>query len=83
MAFTDSEAGTTRSRDMAVTQENFPVYKSGANYSDIKKIKEYAELGYDSFQIAHFIAIVESCVASHMKPPRKKPGPKPKESVAA
>jgi len=80
--FTDAEAGITRTRDMEVIQDNYPKYKTGANYSDLNKIKRYAKEGYDAFQIAHFVGIVLSCVESHLKPPRQKPGPKPKEVVA-
>ena len=82
MTFTDKEVGITRSRDMEITQDNFPKYKAGANYSEINKIKSYAKQGYDAFQIAHFLRIVLSCVESHLKPPRQKPGPKPKEAAA-
>ncbi len=81
MAFTDQEAGITRQRNMAITQENFPKYKTGANYSDLNKIKKYDKMGYDHFQIAHFTGVVETCVAGHLKPARQKPGPKPREQA--
>ena len=80
--FTDAEAGITRTRNMEVIQDNYPKYKTGANYSDLNKIKRYAKEGYDAFQIAHLLGIVLTCVESHLKPPRQKPGPKPKEVVA-
>lgn len=82
MSFTDAEAGIERTREMEVTNENYPRYKAGANYSDVNKMKGYAKQGYDEWQIAHFLGIVLSCVESHLKPPRQKPGPKPKEAIA-
>jgi len=81
MPFTDTEANVSRPRNVEVTQDNYPKYKAGANYSDINKIKEYDKMGYDHFQIAHFTGLVEACVAGHLKPPRQKPGPKPREQV--
>ena len=69
MTFTDKEVGITRSRDMEITQDNFPKYKAGANYSDVNKMKAHAKQGYDNFQISHFLGIVIACVDSHLKPP--------------
>jgi hypothetical protein len=66
---------------MAVDAENFPRYKAGANYSQAAKIKKYTAAGYDTNQIAHMLGIHEQCIINHVKGPRKKPGPKPKQVV--
>jgi hypothetical protein len=66
-------------RGMEVDEENFPRYKAGANYSDTSKIKKYSAAGYDTNQIAHMLGIHEKCIISHVRGPRKKPGPKPKQ----
>ena len=63
---------------MAITQDNFPRYKTGANFSQVSKIKKYTAMGYGTNQIAHMLGIVEACIVNHVKGPRKKPGPKPK-----
>jgi hypothetical protein len=81
MTITNENAGVQYPESMIVDLVNFPRYKSGANYSDVSKIKKYTGMGYTPFQIAHMIGVVQSCVESHIKGPRKKPGPKPRADI--
>jgi hypothetical protein len=62
-----------------ITIENFPRFKTGANYSDVNKIKQFTAAGYTAKETAYTLGIVQTCVDSYIKGPRKKPGPKPKQ----
>lgn len=75
----DSELSISYSRDLEVTQENFPKFKAAINRREQNTIKRCHEIGYDTFQTAHYMKVTEECVKSFW-PKRKRRTP---EEMAA
>ncbi len=55
MKIEDVHLGIGYSRDMEITQANFPKYKDGLNRPGQNQVKKCHEIGYDKFQTAHYM----------------------------
>ncbi len=68
----DKDLGIGYSRELEVTQDNFPKFKAAINRSEQNVIKKCHEVGYDTFQTAHYMKVTEEVIKSFWpKRPRR------------
>lgn len=74
MQIEDVDLGIGYSRNMEITQKNFPRYKDGLNRPEQNRVRKCHEIGYDKFQTAHYMKITTRAV-NHWWPKRKRRTP--------
>lgn len=79
MKVSDKDLDIPYSREIDVSVENYPTYSNGINRPKINRLKRLEAEGYDQFQVAHSLQVVQSVIKSFWP---KKMG-KPRNNAAA